>query len=142
LWGPAGQLFDTELQQAGIDRARVYITNAVKHFKFEPRGKFRLHKKPDTGEVVACKWWMASELALVKPKLVVAMGATAALSLTGNGQGILKRRGTFEALDDGTPVLITIHPSALLRIPDPDVAAAARSQFRGDLGLAAERIAA
>jgi uracil-DNA glycosylase len=140
--GPAGQLFSQMLEEAGIEREHAYITNAVKHFKFEPRGKFRLHKRPDTGEILACKWWLAMERDLVKPKLIVAMGATAAQSLTGNGQGILKRRGTFEALDDGTPVLITIHPSALLRIPDAEVAAAARSQFRSDLRLAADRIAA
>jgi uracil-DNA glycosylase len=139
--GPAGQLFDQVLHEAGIDRQRAYITNAVKHFKFEPRGKFRLHKKPDAGEITACKWWIDMERALIRPKLVVAMGATAAHSLTGNGQGILKRRGIFEALEDGTPVLITVHPSALLRIPDPDAAAIARAQFRSDLRLAAQRLA-
>jgi uracil-DNA glycosylase len=138
--GPAGQLFDQILRDVGIDRQRVYITNAVKHFKFEPRGKFRLHKKPDSGEIQACKWWIGVERALIKPKLVVAMGATAAQSLTGNGQGILKRRGNFEALDDGTPVLITIHPSALLRIPEPGVAAAAHTQFEEDLRLVAQRL--
>ncbi len=138
--GPAGQLFNQALQEAGIDRARAYITNAVKHFKFEPRGKFRLHKKPDAGEIQACKWWVDIERTLLKPKLIVAMGATAAQSLTGNSQGILKRRGSFEALDDGTPVLITLHPSALLRIPDADAAALALAKFKDDLRLAARRI--
>jgi uracil-DNA glycosylase len=133
--GPAGQLFDQALREAEIDRSRAYITNAVKHFKFEPRGKFRLHKKPDTSEITACKWWLNMETALLKPKLIVAMGATATQALTGNGQGILKRRGTIEATADGTPVLITIHPSALLRIPDPDIAAQARKQFKDDLKL-------
>jgi uracil-DNA glycosylase len=138
--GPAGQLFDQLLMEAGIDRSRAYVTNAVKHFKFEPRGKFRLHKKPDAGEVTACKWWLNIERTLLKPKLIVALGATAAQSLTGSGAAILKRQGTFEALDDGTPVLITLHPSALLRIPNANAAAAARGQVISDLLLAARQL--
>lgn len=137
--GPAGRLFDTLLAEAGIDRAKCYVTNAVKHFKHEPRGSFRLHKKPDASEIEACKWWLRIESALVKPKLFVALGATAAQSLTGNGRDILKRRSRFEATGDGTPVLITVHPSSLLRIPNARDAAAARQLFRADLGLIIEK---
>jgi uracil-DNA glycosylase len=138
--GPTGQLFGELLIEAGIDRSRAYITNAVKHFKFELRGTFRLHKKPNAGEIQACKWWIDAERAILKPKLIVALGATAAQSLTGDGQAILKRRGQFEALPDGVPLLITLHPSALLRIPDADAAAAARAHFNRDLQLAAQRL--
>jgi uracil-DNA glycosylase len=107
----------------------------MKHFKHEPRGSFRLHKKPDTPEIEACKWWLRIETAIVRPKLFVALGATAAQSLTGSGRNILKRRGHFEETRDGRPILITIHPSALLRISSARDAAAARQQFREDLGL-------
>ena len=133
--GPAGKLFDTLLAEAGIDREKCYVTNAVKHFKNEPRGSFRLHKKPDTPEIEACKWWLRIEAAIVRPKLFVALGATAAQSLTGNGKNILRRRGQFEETRDGRPILITLHPSALLRIPHARDAAAARQSFREDLGL-------
>jgi DNA polymerase len=138
--GPAGRLFNTLLSEVGIDRAKCYVTNAVKHFKHEPRGSFRLHKKPDTLEIEACKWWLRIEAAIVKPKLFVALGATAAQSLTGNGRNILKRRGTFEETRDGRPILITIHPSALLRIPNARDAAMARQRFREDLGLVLEKV--
>jgi uracil-DNA glycosylase len=138
--GPAGKLFDEILGEAGIDRENCYVTNAVKHFKHEPRGKFRLHKRPDAGEVEACKWWLRIERELVRPRLFVALGATAALSLTGNGRNILKRRGNFETADDGTPVLITVHPSSLLRMPDAETAARARAEFRHDLAKIAKKI--
>ncbi|MFN4143594.1 UdgX family uracil-DNA binding protein [Aestuariivirga sp.] len=138
--GPAGRLFDTLLEEVGIDRAKCYVTNAVKHFKHEPRGSFRLHKKPDAPEIEACKWWLRIETAIVKPKLFVALGATAAQSLTGDGRGILKRRGGFEETRDGRPILITIHPSALLRIPQARDAAAARQRFREDLALILEKL--
>jgi DNA polymerase len=140
--GPAGRLFDTLLDEVGIDRAKCYVTNAVKHFKHEPRGSFRLHKKPDTSEIEACKWWLRIETALVKPKLFVALGATAAQSLTGNGRDILKRRSHFEQTTEGLPVLITVHPSSLLRIPNARDAAAARQKFRGDLAMILEKIPA
>jgi DNA polymerase len=138
--GPAGLLFDELLKEAGVERNSSYVTNAVKHFKFEQRGKLRLHKKPATSEVEACRWWLDIEMALVDPKLVVALGATAAQSLTGNGRDILKRRGTFETTREGRPVLITVHPSALLRIPDPEAAARARATFLRDLALITERL--
>lgn len=128
------------LEEAGIDRAKCYVTNAVKHFKHEPRGSFRLHKKPDAPEIEACKWWLRIETAIVKPKLFVALGATAAQSLTGSGRDILKRRGTFEETRGGRPILITVHPSALLRIPGARDAAEARQRFREDLGLVLQRV--
>jgi len=133
--GPAGRLFDTLLREAGIDREACYVTNAVKHFKHEPRGSFRLHKKPDTPEIEACKWWLRIESAIIRPKLFVALGSTAAQSLTGNGRNILRRRGTLEETPGGRRVLITLHPSALLRIPGARDAAEARRRFREDLGL-------
>jgi uracil-DNA glycosylase len=133
--GPAGQLFDHILGDAGIDRAKCYITNAVKHFKYELRGKFRLHKRPDASEVQACQWWVKLEQDFVKPRLIVALGATAALSLTGEGSAVLKRRGQLEITKNGTKVFITVHPSSLLRMPDADSAQAARLAFRRDLEL-------
>jgi len=138
--GPAGKLFDQMLDEAGVAREKCYVTNAVKHFKNEPRGKFRLHKRPDAGEIEACKWWLRIEKKLVRPRLFVALGATAAFSLTGNGKDILKRRGHFEQTGDGTPVLITVHPSSLLRVRDAADAARAKSLFRGDLKKIAVKI--
>jgi uracil-DNA glycosylase len=131
--GPAGRLFDAALAEAGIERKAVYVTNAVKHFKYEPRGKRRLHQRPNAGEIMACKWWLEKELAIVKPRLIVALGATAAQSLTGNGDGILKRRGSVESLDDGMRVFLTVHPSSILRIPDSAAADEARRRFVADL---------
>lgn len=135
--GPAGQLFDRFAEEAGLDRSRAFVTNAVKHFKFVPRGKRRIHQKPDAGEVQACRWWLDAERRLVRPDLILAMGATAAASLTGRGQGIMKRRGTFEETGDGTPVLLTLHPSYLLRVPNEAARAAAERDFRADLSAAA-----
>ena len=132
--GPAGKLFDHVLAEAGIDRRGAYITNAVKHFKFEPRGKRRIHKRPDAGEVQRCKWWLDLERRLVAPRLIVALGATAALAVTGNGKDILRRRGTIEIADDGvTPVFLTIHPSAVLRAGNPAEQEAARRAFLADI---------
>ena len=131
--GPAGRLFDRIAEEAGLDRKRTFVTNAVKHFKFAPRGKRRIHSKPDAGEVEACRWWLEAERNLVKPKLIVAMGATAAESLTGTGKGILKRRGSIEETSDGTPVFLTVHPSYLLRLPNEALKTEARQAFRADL---------
>ncbi|WP_375263846.1 UdgX family uracil-DNA binding protein [Palleronia sp.] len=139
--GPAGQLFDRLAEEAGLDRDKAFVTNAVKHFKFQPRGKRRIHQKPDAGEVQACRWWLEAERRLIKPKLILAMGATAAMSLTGTGAGIMKRRGTFERTEDDTPVLLTLHPSYLLRVPNAAAKAAAERDFRADLTLAADWIA-
>ncbi|MFQ6754081.1 UdgX family uracil-DNA binding protein [Cereibacter sphaeroides] len=134
--GPAGQLFDEEAAAAGLDRGSVYVTNAVKHFKFAPRGKRRIHQKPDAGEVTACRWWLDLERDLVRPRLIVAMGATALASLTGSGAGILKRRGAVERLDDGTPLFVTVHPSYILRLPDEAARVEERRRFRDDLQAA------
>ncbi|KAF0677377.1 UdgX family uracil-DNA binding protein [Profundibacterium mesophilum] len=139
--GPAGQLFDTVAAEAGLDRDRAFVTNAVKHFKFTPRGKRRIHARPDAGEVRACKWWLDAELRIVRPKLIVAMGATAAASLTGTGKGITKRQGAIEPGPQGIPVLLTVHPSYLLRIPEPAARAEATARFRGDLEQAVRTLA-
>ena len=117
--GPAGQLLNRALAAAGIARHTAYLTNAVKHFKFEPRGKFRLHKSPDRYEVEQCRWWVKREIALVRPRLIVALGATAALSLTGDGAGVLKRRGQIEQPEGLPPVFMTVHPSSVLRSGSP-----------------------
>jgi len=131
--GPAGQLFDQVALQAGLDRGTAYLTNAVKHFKYEPVGRRRIHRRPDAGEIDHCRWWLDAELKIVKPQLALAMGATAARALTGNGSNILRRRGHIEERTDGTRVLITLHPAALLRMPDADQARA----FAQDLAKAA-----
>jgi DNA polymerase len=131
--GPAGQLFDRVAQEVGLDRDAAFVTNAVKHFKFAAKGKRRIHQRPDASEVQACRWWLEAERRLVRPRLILGMGATAALSLTGRGDGIMKRRGTFEAAGDGTPVLLTLHPSYLLRVPNAAAKAAAERDFRADL---------
>ena len=131
--GPAGKVFDTVLDEAEIDREKIYVTNAVKHFKFEPRGKRRIHAKPNAGEVQACRWWLDQELDLIKPKLVVAMGATAALSLLGKAIPVTKMRGQTITRDDGLRVFLTVHPSFILRIPDAAQKEAEIARFRADL---------
>ena len=131
--GPAGKIFDAVLGEAGIDRTAVYVTNAVKHFKFEPRGKRRIHSKPNAGEVQACRWWLAQELTLLKPKLVVALGATAAQSLLEAPVAITRQRGQTIERDDGLAVFLTIHPSYILRLRDPQEAAAERTRFAEDM---------
>lgn len=138
--GPAGRLFDEVLGEAGIDRSEAYVTNAVKHFKFKPRGKRRLHEPPNSHEIQHCRWWLDIERKRVQPGLIVALGATALESLTGNRKGLLKRRGTVEAAEDGTPVFITVHPSFLLRLPDPKQMAEERARFRDDLRTAAAMV--
>lgn len=135
--GPAGQLFDRLAHEAGLDRSAVYVTNAVKHFKFTPRGKRRIHARPDVSEIETCRWWLDREISLIKPVLTLAMGASAAHALTGSGKGVTKRRGRIETGLHGGPVLITLHPSYLLRVPDQSAKALATEQFRGDLARAA-----
>ncbi|HET9816327.1 MAG TPA: UdgX family uracil-DNA binding protein [Xanthobacteraceae bacterium] len=135
--GPAGQMLDRALEEAGIDRRTVYVTNAVKHFKFVPRGKIRLHQKPNTPEIRACRPWYERELAAIKPELVVAMGATAAQSVFGKITPINKNRGRPIDLDDGTRALITVHPSYLLRLPDADAKEREYRRFVQDLKIAA-----
>jgi uracil-DNA glycosylase len=135
--GPAGQMLDRALEQAGIDRQKVYVTNAVKHFKFVPRGKIRLHQKPNTSEIKACRPWYERELAAIKPVLVVAMGATAAQSVLGKITPINRNRGHLIELEDGTKALVTVHPSYLLRLPDADAKAREYQRFVDDLKMAA-----
>ena len=114
--GPAGKVLDRALAAAGIERAAIYITNAVKHFKNEPRGKRRLHKKPDTGEIDACRWWLDHELELIEPAVAVALGATAARALLRKALSVNANRGRLIALPHGGNGLITVHPSYLLRL--------------------------
>lgn len=142
--GPAGRLLDKALQQAGIERSGVYVTNAVKHFKFLLRGKRRLHKKPGDLEIAACHRWLEQELASIRPRLIVAMGATAARSVFGRTMGIEVNRGRIMPADSHShraDVLITVHPSYLLRVPDRDRAEAFR-RFVGDLRRARPYLAA
>ncbi len=138
--GPAGQLFDQILREAGIDRSKVFLTNAVKHFKYTIKGTRRIHQSPNTGEISACRWWLRQEVSLVRPKLLVALGASAAESLTGSRDGILKRRGTIEGGPDDIPVFLTVHPSFLLRLPDPVAKEMETEKFRQDLLSAREHL--
>jgi DNA polymerase len=132
--GPAGRILDRALASVGIDRRTVFVTNAVKHFKFEPRGKRRLHKRPNAYEIDRCKWWNDLERALVKPRLVVAMGATAARSLLGRPISIGRARGQIFSSEDGTDVTVTTHPSAILRMRDKLDRERAFAEFVKDLG--------
>ena len=134
--GPAGGLLNRALVDAGIARDKIYLTNAVKHFKWEPRGKRRLHKKPGDGEIAACHQWLERELELVSPKLVVAMGATAARALLGRATPIEANRGRLMAFTGDMQILVTVHPSFLLRVPDA-FRAEAYARFVRDLQLAA-----
>jgi DNA polymerase len=127
--GPAGKLFDSLLEKAGIDRSQTYVTNAVKHFKFVPRGKRRIHNKPDAGEIQACRWWLGHERELIRPPVTVALGATAARSLMGKTVTISKVRGSPIELEDGSECWVTTHPSALLRMPDRAKRQEARELF-------------
>lgn len=137
--GPAGKILDRALADAGIDRGKVYVTNAVKHFKNEPRGKKRLHKKPDRYEVEVCKVWLNQEIVLVRPRLIVAMGVTAAVALTGRAVTLSRERGKTLVFGEDWAGMVTLHPSAVLRVPDP---AGRRKAYAGlvkDLKLALER---
>jgi uracil-DNA glycosylase len=131
--GPAGKLFDRVLEEVGIDRRKTYVTNAVKHFKFEPRGKRRIHSKPNAGEIRACRWWLDQELTLIRPDVAVALGATAARALVGKPVPVMKLRGTMVESAEGVPVFITVHPSSLLRIPDEMDRRRARELFAEDM---------
>jgi DNA polymerase len=138
--GPAGRVLDAHLIRAGIDRRQVYLTNAVKHFKFVTRGKRRLHQSPTAGEVAACRWWLDGERAIVQPQLLLALGGSAARGLLGKAVRIGKARGRPHPLADGGEVWVTAHPSYLLRLKD-----AARAEqerlFHADLAAVAERMA-
>lgn len=138
--GPAGQMFDKAIGEAGIDHATVYVTNAVKHFKFERRGKRRIHSKPDVGEIQACRWWYEQERLLVKPEMTVALGATAARQMLGKVVTISATRGRAIELAEGGLGWVTIHPSFLLRMPDKSRAADEFAAFVEDLKGAAKAI--
>ena len=131
--GPAGTIFDKALEAAGIDRSSVYVTNAVKHFKFIQRGKRRIHNKPDAGEIEACRWWIEHERALIKPPVTVALGATAARSLVGKVVTISRVRGEPLTLADGSECWVTAHPSSILRAPDEEARREGKKLFLRDL---------
>ena len=131
--GPAGKLLDRALDEAGVRRSEVYVTNAVKHFKFEERGKRRLHKKPLASEVNACRPWLEAELAVVKPRIVVCLGATAAQAMLGSAFRMTKERGKFFEHSSGASVTATVHPSAILRAPDEEQRHAQYRDFVTDL---------
>jgi DNA polymerase len=137
--GPAGQLFDRALGEAGVDRSQAYVTNAVKHFKFEARGKRRIHSKPEAPEIEACRWWIEQERVLIKPPVTVALGATAARSLFGRVLTISRVRGEPMELPDGGEAWVTVHPSFLLRLPDPEKKREEYARFVEDLARIGER---
>lgn len=139
--GPAGQVFDEALEKAGIPRSEVYVTNAVKHFKFEQRGKKRIHSKPNAGEIEACRWWIDQERSLVRPPVTVALGATAARSILDKVVTISRVRGSPIALPDGGECWVTVHPSFLLRIPEPYRKREERAKFVEDLRRIRDRAA-
>src|SRR5690606_27254483 len=134
--GPAGQVLDRALAAAGVPRGESYVTNAVKHFKHEPRGKRRIHKTPDAGEIDACRWWLDAERRLVRPRVVVAMGATAIQSVFGRSLAVGRTRQQALQLPDQAQGVVTYHPSYLLRVPDPAAKARAYEMFVEDLRFA------
>jgi uracil-DNA glycosylase len=138
--GPAGGMFDRAIAEAGIDRKRVYVTNVVKHFKFEPRGKRRLHKKPNAYEIQRCRWWIEHEIKLINPQLAVALGATAARALLARPVTIARTRGAFIKLREGPEGFVTVHPSSLLRAPDDATREREYAKFVHDLRLVARHV--
>jgi uracil-DNA glycosylase family protein len=139
--GPAGAILDKALADAGIARNEIFVTNAVKHFKFEPRGKWRLHKRPNAYEIDRCHWWLEFERDIVRPELVVALGATAVRSITGKPTSIGRIRGRLLPTKSGMQMLATIHPSYILRIRDDDDKGAQYRQFVADLKLCVRALA-
>ena len=133
--GPAGRLFDRALEELGVDRSRIYVTNAVKHFKFERRGKARLHRSPNPAEQRACRLWLEGEIARIRPDIVVCLGAIAARNVFGAKFGLMKQRGTWQALPDGMRGFATVHPSWVLRQRDSAAREAAMRGFVADLAL-------
>ncbi len=140
--GPAGRLLDKALVDAGIDRKKAYVTNVVKHFKWVPRGKRRIHKKPNMAEITACRPWLDAEIATVKPKAVVCLGATAAQALLGSDFRVSKRRGELVDSDLAPIVMATVHPSSILRAPDEETRQLELKAFTEDLATVAEAIRA
>jgi DNA polymerase len=139
--GPAGKLLDRALEEAGIDRRRVYVTNVVKHFKWEPRGKRRIHAKPNSAEIAACRPWLETEIALVKPRVLVCLGATAAQALLGRAFKVSQQRGTFVPSPLASRVTATVHPSSILRAPDDEARRAEMQRFVADLARVARELA-
>jgi DNA polymerase len=137
--GPAGKLLDRALAEAGVDRSKVWLTNAVKHFKWQPRGKVRLHQKPSAGEIEACKPWLLGELNRIGPEVLILLGATAARSLLGPGVKVTASRGVVEAPSLAPLVVLTVHPSSLLRIRESEDRDAAYRAFVNDLAKAVGR---
>ncbi len=131
--GPAGKLLDSALVEAGIDRKKVYVTNIVKHFKWEPRGKRRIHKKPNTAEISACRPWLDAEIAAIQPKVIVCLGATAAQALLGKDFRVTQHRGEFLESTLAPHVAATVHPSSILRAPDDDARHEETARFIADL---------
>ncbi|HEX4073926.1 MAG TPA: UdgX family uracil-DNA binding protein [Candidatus Acidoferrales bacterium] len=131
--GPAGRLLDAALMEAGIERAEVYVTNAVKHFKWEPRGKRRIHKKPNAAEIAACRPWLDAETAIVRPRIIVCLGATAAQALLGRDFRVTQHRGEFLKSELAPVVMATVHPSSILRIPDEAAKKEEMKHFIADL---------
>ena len=140
--GPAGRILDQALEEAGIERTQTYVTNAVKHFKWEPRGKRRIHQKPNWAEMTACRPWLEAEIGLVKPKVVVALGATAAQTFLGRQFRVTKQRGVPLESPLAPVVVATVHPSSILRAPDEDARSEAMRDFVADLRKVAELAAA
>jgi uracil-DNA glycosylase family protein len=134
--GPAGRILDRALTDASIDRKQVYLTNAVKHFKFEERGKRRIHKKPNTGEINACRPWLEAEIHLIKPKVIVCLGATASQTVMGKTFRLTKERGVPLAHPWAASVVATVHPSAILRVPDQEQRRSEYARFVEDLKTA------
>jgi DNA polymerase len=134
--GPAGKVLDRALAEAGVPRAETFVTNAVKHFKHEPRGKKRLHKTPNQGEVIACRWWLDAERRIVRPRVIVALGSTAAFSVFGKTTPIARNRQQAIQLADQAQGVVTYHPSYLLRVPDAEAKAKAYRLFVEDLKFA------
>jgi uracil-DNA glycosylase len=139
--GPAGRLLDKALDEAGIDRGAVYVTNVVKHFKWEPRGKRRIHKKPNAEEIGACRPWLDAELRLIKPRVIVCLGATAAQALLGREFRVTKRRGEFVESELAPLVTATVHPSSILRAPDDRSRREEERAFVRDLSGVASKLA-
>jgi uracil-DNA glycosylase family protein len=131
--GPAGKLLDAALKQAGVDRAKTYVTNAVKHFKWEPRGKRRIHKKPNGAEIAACRPWLDTEIALLKPEVVVCLGATAAQTLLGRAFRVTQSRGELLESAIAPHIMATVHPSSILRAPDDESRHREMANFVADL---------
>jgi DNA polymerase len=138
--GPAGRLLDEALQEAGLADVPTYVTNAVKHFKWEPRGKRRIHQKPSTAEMLACKVWLDEEIADVRPEVLVALGATAARAVIGPGVRVLRDRGRWLDSPHAPNVTVTVHPSSILRAPDADARRKAMAEFVRDLRAIADRL--